>query len=139
MKEKWFLTFPPELTEEPVTYTLIKNYDLRINILRASIGLNVTGNLLILIDGTPNAISEALTWLKTTGINVDSGDSQIIWNDELCVHCGACTAVCPAKALSLDPKTWLLSFSPEKCLACGHCIPACPLGAITNQKRRENV
>jgi ferredoxin len=136
MKEKWFLTFPPELTEEPVTYTLIKNYDLRINILRASIGLNVTGNLLILVDGSPNGISEALAWLKTTGINVDSGDSQIIWDDKLCVHCGACTAVCPVNALSLDQETWLLSFSPEKCLACGHCIPACPLRAITNQKRR---
>ena len=135
MKEKWLLTFPPDLTEEAVTYTLIKNYNLRVNILRASIGLNVSGSLLIMIEGTCEEIALALGWLKKTGINVDPGNSQILWDESTCVHCGVCTAICPTKALSLDASNWLLSFSPDKCLACGHCIPACPLGAIRNLKR----
>src|SRR6056297_148530 len=139
MKTKWLLTFFPEMTGEPVTYKLIKNFNLKINILKASIDLNVSGSLLILADGTKNEIDSALAWLKKSGVNVDSGDSQIVWNEALCVHCGACTAICPTKALSLDPSTWLIAFEGEKCLECGHCVPACPIGAISNNKGLHNV
>ena len=132
MKTKWLLNFPPESTEKPVTYTLIKDYDLQINILRASIDLNVAGSLLILVEGKDSHIDAALAYLKTTGIKVSAGDSQISWNETLCVHCGACTAICPAEALHLDPVTWLVAFTPEKCLACGHCIIACPVKAMTD-------
>jgi len=139
MKVKWLLNFPPELTGEPVTYALIKNFNLKINILKASIDLNVSGNLLVLADGTRNEIDSALAWLRNTGVSVDPGDSQIVWNEVLCVHCGACTAICPTKALSLDPLSWMVAFEGEKCLECGHCVPACPIGAISNNKGLNNA
>lgn len=133
MKTKWSLNFPPDLTDRPVTWTLVKTYRLQINILRASIDLDVAGNLLILVEGAENDIAAALAYLEEVGIGVDPGDAQIAWDESTCVHCGACTALCPAEALRLDPETWMLSFSPEKCLACGHCVPACPVGALSDR------
>lgn len=34
-KRRLVLTFPPRLVEEPITYRLIKDYDLVVNILKA--------------------------------------------------------------------------------------------------------
>lgn len=47
-----------------------------------------------------------------------------------CVDCGACTAVCNPKALSLDPISSALIFDRQKCTGCKLCIKACPLRAI---------
>jgi L-aspartate semialdehyde sulfurtransferase ferredoxin len=56
--------------------------------------------------------------------------SNITINKKLCVHCGACTAVCSVNALNIDPITAALSFTKEKCTKCSQCIDACPLRAI---------
>lgn len=40
---------------------------------------------------------------------------QRVVTQSLCMHCGACDAVCP---------------SPEKCIGCGKCVNVCPKGCI---------
>ncbi|CCP27667.1 protein of unknown function [Tepidanaerobacter acetatoxydans Re1] len=49
---------------------------------------------------------------------------------EKCVECGACTAVCGAKALYLDKATWKLIYNVQKCQGCMLCVSACPSRAI---------
>jgi ferredoxin len=46
------------------------------------------------------------------------------------VHCGACTAVCPSRALTMNGDKWTLTFDHSKCLICELCVKACPLKAM---------
>lgn len=57
-------------------------------------------------------------------------NGSISWNDAVCVHCGACTSVCPAECLTMDKESWTLVFDKGKCLACQVCVKACPVGAM---------
>jgi ferredoxin len=57
--------------------------------------------------------------------------AAVVVSDERCVHCGACTSVCPSSALSMDAPGWALAFQPSRCIACKRCLGACPLGAIS--------
>ena len=47
------------------------------------------------------------------------------WNE--CFHCGNCTAVCFAGALTMHPKNWELQFNKEECIVCELCVKACPM------------
>jgi len=47
---------------------------------------------------------------------------------DLCTGCGACTAVCPTGAISLDGGTARIDQS--RCIGCQACARACPKGAI---------
>lgn len=46
---------------------------------------------------------------------------------DVCVQCpdAPCVAVCPPKALSVDPKTGARVIDPNTCIACGKCEQAC--------------
>ena len=46
----------------------------------------------------------------------------------LCLYCGGCVGLCPAKALEL--KEVILYIDPKKCTKCGICVKFCPVGAI---------
>jgi Fe-S-cluster-containing hydrogenase component 2 len=49
-------------------------------------------------------------------------------DDDLCYGCGACIALCPVDALTLDA---LLAIVDEPtCTHCEHCIHACPVFAL---------
>ena len=50
-------------------------------------------------------------------------------DDDLCYGCGACIALCPVDALTLED---LLAIVDEPtCTHCEHCIPACPVHALS--------
>ncbi|TCO73787.1 NIL domain-containing protein [Marinisporobacter balticus] len=132
MKKKIFLIFPPHLTDQPITYNLIKKYDLKTNILSAAINYNTKGTLLLELEGDESNILSGINYLESIGIHIDRIHTTIYWDEKACVHCGVCTAVCPSDALNLDTNSWRLSFNAEKCLGCNLCIKACPLKIITN-------
>lgn len=50
-------------------------------------------------------------------------------NDQLCSHCGACIATCPADMVR--DKRGSIKISHVACINCGHCMAICPTGAIT--------
>ena len=129
MKKLLLLSFPNNMTRKAVTYTLVKEYDLVINILRASIDYNIQGFLLIEVEGKEDSINEGIAFLEED-IDVTIITSAIIVDDRACVNCGACTAVCPVDALSMDAH-WQLQFDSEKCVDCKLCVRACPVRAIT--------
>jgi len=91
MKSRRFvLTFPPDATGEPITYNLIRKFDIMVNIVKADVTPGQVGHLVM-------------------------------------VHCGACSAVCFAGALTMNRTTAELVFDPEKCVMCELCLTACPL------------
>ena len=50
MEKKLLLSFPPEATFQSFAYELVKDYDLRINILKAEIEIGKGGKLLMAIE-----------------------------------------------------------------------------------------
>ena len=129
-KVKALLRFPPSHVARPVTYHLVKDYNLKINILHAQISSSSVGRLVMDIEGSEENLALALDFLKGEGVECELLNGSVAWNDAVCVHCGACTAVCPAKALTMDTESWALIFDKAKCLVCHACVNACPVGAM---------
>ncbi len=130
MKNKVMLSFPADVTNTPVTYVLVKEFDLKVNILRASINYNMKGSLLVELEGASDNFAKAIKYLETTGVEADFVHPVINIDDEKCVHCGLCTSVCSTRALSLDNETAMLSFEQERCVGCNLCINVCTTQAI---------
>ncbi len=123
------LTFPPEKADKPIVTNLVK-YGLTFNILRAAISPGKTGNIILEISGSDENLKQSLDYLKDENIEVKIYTDSVIRYEEKCMHCGACTSVCPSGALVMNKETWELEFTMDKCLLCGHCVKACPARAI---------
>jgi ferredoxin len=127
MKKRMILSFPVNKIDEPLTYRLIKDYDVIINILNADITPGRQGKLLIEMQAPREKIDKAVSYIEHLNIDCSPVQKSICLNQENCVHCGSCSAVCFSDALSMDKITRELIFRPEKCIACELCIQACPL------------
>ncbi len=130
LKKRFIMKFPAESSDKPLTYHLIKEYDLRINILRATINAGKEGKLLMEVEALEHNIQEGIDFLEREGVTVTPLEKQLHIDEDDCIHCGACTAVCFPDALSLNNETWELDFAKEKCVVCGLCVNACPLKII---------
>lgn len=129
MKEMLLFEFPKESSGHAVTYDLIKKFDLKINIIRASIDFNAYGFLLVEIEGSEAQVADGIQYLRESHVNVKVVDAGIMIDKDKCLDCGACCAVCAVDALYLDDKDSLY-FDKDKCLDCKLCVMACPARAI---------
>lgn len=127
MKKRLVLTFPVNHLNEPVTYRLIKDYDILVNILNADITPGRKGKLLLEMKAPRENLDKAIKYIESVNVEWSPVKKSILLKDEDCVHCGSCTAVCFAEALTMDNETRELIFKPQKCIACELCITACPL------------
>ncbi|MEQ8221040.1 MAG: 4Fe-4S binding protein [Candidatus Eremiobacterota bacterium] len=128
-KGRFVLSFPPTLVEEPLTYHLVKDYNIITNILRAKITAKEEGRLVVEMIGE---LEPAIKYLEEKGVRVEHIATEILIDETLCVHCGACGAVCFPKALRIDRETFELKFDREKCTLCELCLKACPVRAISS-------
>jgi len=129
-KIKIAMKFTAENVTKPITYHLIKDYNLLINILNADVSLNKTGKLIADIEGRDEDIKSGLEFLGRHNVEYKILQDIIVLQEDSCVHCGACTAVCPTGALSMNTEDWSLTFDQEKCMVCRLCIKACPLRVL---------
>jgi len=127
ISRKIVLKFPQNLVDEPIVCGLVKGYDLEFNILKAHVTPKEEGRMVLEIRGKRDSFDKGIKYLKGVGVGVQPLSLDIIRDDVRCIHCGACTAVCPSGALALDRKTWMVNFRNEKCIACELCIKACPV------------
>ncbi len=130
MKKRVTLTFPRRYVQMPVTYRLAKDFNVAANIIRAQVAPNQIGKLVVELSGDIDALDAAIEWMRTQDINVSFASREISIDDDLCVHCGLCTGVCPTEALTLDPETAMLVFTRSRCIVCEQCVPTCPTSAI---------
>ena len=124
------LYFPPDLTEKPFITELVRDFGLTVNILQAEIMSGKRGKAVVDLTGEEDALEKALAYLAHNGIELKMFTTSIIHNDEKCVDCGACVAVCSAGALKMGAPDWRLVFNLDECVRCKLCVKACPLGAI---------
>jgi len=127
IKKRFILNFPPDSGDKPFSYHLVKDYDIRINILKAEVYPGKRGSLLLELQGKKENIEKGVEYLNKQNIICESLDKRIHFQEEKCIDCGNCTAVCFAGALTMNTKTWKLEFDKSQCVVCELCIPACPL------------
>jgi NAD-dependent dihydropyrimidine dehydrogenase PreA subunit len=130
-KRRLDLTFPPRQATKPIAYHLVKDYDLVPNFLRAQIQPGQQGRMLLEVVGKQDAIDAAMGFLAKEGITVSEAASDVALDEERCVACGLCTAVCKPGALTLSEGDFALVFDKDKCVYCEACVIACPRRAVT--------
>lgn len=127
MKKRFILSFQPENIDIPVTYNLIKKFDLKINILNAELSSGKSGHLVVDIDYDKEKIESAFEYFDEHKIECQELKKQLSFNANKCVSCGSCTAVCFSGALKINNPNWELEFDHNHCVVCGLCVKACPL------------
>jgi len=130
IKRKLVLSFPGNIVTKPITYKLVKEFNLEFNILRAEITPNMEGKMLIELRGDKAQIDQAIEYLTDTGVSVQEAAKDIILDKNQCVDCGICTSLCITEALTLDHKSFKLKFNKDKCILCELCLDCCPVSAI---------
>jgi ferredoxin len=124
------LRFPPQSSGQPMMYNLARHFDLTFNILQANINPRREGHMILELSGTREHYRQGVTYLQEQGIKVTPVAHEISRNEESCMHCGMCTALCPSKALHLNLSTRLVDFDQDKCTACNMCVTVCPVRAM---------
>ena len=124
------LRFSKQEVQKPVVCYLARDYDLIFNILNATVFPRKEGILVLEISGTKKNFREGVKFLKDQGIHVENASQEINRNNKKCTHCGACTAVCPTGALSIERPEMSVNFEQKKCSICELCVPACPTRAM---------
>src|SRR5660397_33852 len=127
IKKRYTLNFPPDSGDKAFSYHLVKDYDIRINILKAEVYPGKRGSLHLELYGKKENIENGVEYLKKNHIKCEPLDKRIHLTAEKCIDCGNCTAVCFAGALIMNKESWKLEFDKDKCVVCELCIPACPL------------
>jgi len=129
-KTRVVLSFPPDKVEEPIIYRLIKDHDLMVNILRATIDPGKQGRMVVELSGEESSLSLALNYLERAGVSVESLSREIQHLGETCTSCTACVPICPTGAFEVDRNSWNVSFDSDKCVACLSCLEVCIYKAI---------
>lgn len=136
MKKRYALRFSPTLVEQPLVSKLVRTYDVDINILNADVASGRGGKLVVELSGSEEALKKSVLWLNQTGIIVSEMVKELNFQQEGCINCGACTAVCSPKALSMD-RDWKLVYDADLCVLCSLCIQACPMQLFSLSNERE--
>lgn len=124
------LRFPKTRVQKPIVCNLARNHDLVFNILNAGILPRKEGFMVLELTGKRKNFNEGLQYLKSQGVDVQNASQEVKRDDKICVQCGACTAVCPTGALSIERPEMTVVFDQKKCIVCELCVPACPPRAM---------
>jgi ferredoxin len=124
------LRFPREVTHKPIVCYLVKDYDLMFNILNAQVLPRKEGVLVLELSGEKKNFKAGVRFLKDQGVKVTNAGQEVKRTEERCIHCGACTAVCPTGALHIQRPEMAVEFEEAKCSVCELCISACPTRAM---------
>jgi len=124
------LIFKSDIMYRPVIYRLARDFDLIFNILEAKILPRKEGRILLELRGEEDLIDRGIRFLEEHKVVVELLSDKVWKEEELCVHCGACTGLCPTAALYVNQPDMKVVFDVQKCVACGMCGLVCPFGAM---------
>lgn len=126
--KKVVLRFPAEVADRPLVYYLVKDFDLMVNILKANINPHKQGTMIVDLSG--EKLAAGISFLESRGVNVQPLSEEIVRNEDRCISCGACTAICPSAALFIERPAMTVHFDGGKCIVCQLCTRACPIRAM---------
>lgn len=125
------LNFPRKVAQKALVCQLTKKFDLLFNILSAKISNKKEGYMVLEISSrSKTGFNKGVNFLKDQGVSVSRPEHQIYKDEEICTHCGACTAVCPTEALYIKRPEMEVIFDKKKCSVCELCVVTCPTRAM---------
>jgi len=129
------LRFSEKIVEEPIVSQIVLELKVLINIITAHVNSKGGEVLAEVPDGSLDKIVKAF---RKRGATV-SLPKLIEVDTEKCVSCGACVALCPVEAITIDQDASIV-FNKEKCVGstCGVCVDACPGRAIKSVKQNNS-
>ena len=130
MEKTVILNFKKQTWNKPVIHGLTQNADLVFSILEAKVLPREEAYVIMNLEGTEEEYKKGIEYLKGCNVVVQEVPDQIQRDDDSCVHCGACTAVCPSEALFVDGPEKLVILDADKCIACGNCVKVCTVQCI---------
>lgn len=130
-KMRVVLRFPETVVEKPVTYHLIADFDIRVNILRASIDPGKQGMMVVALAGEDEQLTKGLAYLDEAGVQAVPLSREIQHLEDRCTSCTSCIPHCPTQALDVDRETWEVSFDSDKCIVCLSCLDTCIYRAMS--------
>lgn len=125
------LIFNQRIMYRPIIYRLAGDFNIIFNVLEAKILPKQEGRIILELQGEEENLARCIEYLKKEQVQVEVLADKMHRDEDRCIHCGACTAVCRTDALAIDRATMEVVFTPEKCVACGLCIVACPVKAMS--------
>ena len=124
------LRFTKKFVNKPVVVNLVKKFDLSFNILKATIYPRKEGFMVLELEGQRENFKRGVRYLKSVGIKVENIGQDIKRDENKCLQCGACTAICPTGALYIKRPEMEVVFNNKKCSACEICVSACLVRAM---------
>ena len=124
------LHFPHRLVDQPIVYRLVKEYNLKFNILKAYVTPREEGLMVLELSGEKADYDRGIKYLSSCGVKIQPLSQDVIRNEAKCTHCGACVPICPTGALVMDSLTRKVQFYDNKCIACELCVKVCPTRAM---------
>ena len=124
------LHFPHRMVDQPIIYKLVKDFDLKFNILKAYVTPQEEGLMVLELSGEDGNFNKSMEYLKSCGVKTQPLSEDIIRNETKCTDCGVCVPICPVGALEVDPITRKVNFYDNKCIACELCVKVCPTKAM---------
>ena len=126
IKKRMVLRFSKKTWNQPIVYRLVKDFDLAFNILKASVFPKEASLMVLEISGDEAEFDRGMAYLDSYGVVYEPLEANIKKDEERCIHCGACAAVCPTGALAIQRPEMKVVFDTEKCSGCELCVKACP-------------
>ncbi len=124
------LHFPNQLAGQPIVSSLVRDYDLEFNILKAYIDSEEGGLLALELSGEDENYKNGIQYLEDVGVKVQPLSKDITRDEDKCAHCSVCVPLCPTGSFEVDTVTDEVHFHDDKCVACGLCVKICPPGAM---------
>ena len=75
--ERWHLTFPEALIQDPVIYNLGKQFDIVTNIRRANVEERF-GWVILEVEGSDEALQDGMSYLDELGVTVDRIEGDVV-------------------------------------------------------------
>ncbi|MCL6611385.1 MAG: 4Fe-4S dicluster domain-containing protein [Peptococcaceae bacterium] len=126
--KKIVLRFGPDISDKPIIYRLVKDYDLVVNIVKANVNPQKEGTMVLEITG--GQVEGGMNYLRDQGVQVQALTQDIARDEEKCIMCGACTAICPTGALYMERPSMEVRFDGDNCVVCHLCLKICPVKAM---------
>lgn len=130
VSERIVLHFPHRLVDQPIVYRLVKDFDLKFNILKAYVTPQEEGLMVLELTGEKEKYDKGMKYLEGCGVKIQPLSQDVIRNEVKCTDCGVCVPICPTGALVVDPLTRKVHFYDTKCIACELCVKVCPTRAM---------
>jgi L-aspartate semialdehyde sulfurtransferase ferredoxin len=124
------LYFPHRLVDQPIVYKLVKDYNLKFNILKAYVTPQEEGLMVLELIGDEKSFNQGVEYLQSSGVKIKPLSQDVIRNENKCTDCGVCVTICPTGALAIDSITRKVNFYDNKCIACELCVKICPPRAM---------